>query len=134
MREVRTYAASWIPATKETWDTAWPRFRDDAANGMVPAEGTRDRTHNPFLAAEAYRLADGTWQGQHRGWKVLDFVNGELYERVAGAAPKKLDLGSTGGNRVKVCYKDGVLGVFIARCTGTRKENTLRAYNSMYKA
>jgi len=125
VRDVRTYAASWIAATKETWDTAW---------ASVPAEGTRDATRNPFLAAEAYRLADGTWQGQHRGWKVLDFVGGELYERVAGAAPKKLDLGSTGGNRVKVCYKDGVLGVFIARCTGTRKENTLRAYNSMYKA
>ena len=125
VRDVRTYAASWIAATKETWDTAW---------ASVPAEGTRNATRNPFLAAEAHRLPDGTWQGQHRGWKVLDFVGGELYERVQGAAPKKLDLGSTGGNRVKVCYKDGVLGVFIARCTGTRQENTLRAYNSMYKA
>jgi len=134
VRDVRTYAASWIAATKETWDTAWPRFRDDPANGIVPAEGTRDRTHNPFDAAESHRLPDGTWQGQHRGWKVLEFLGGELYERVQGAAPKKLDLGSTGGNRVKVCYKDGVLGVFIARCTGTRQDNTLRAYNSMYKA
>jgi hypothetical protein len=123
-REVRTYAASWIHATKETWDTAW---------ASVPVEGTRDATRNPFLAAEAHRLPDGTWQGQHRGWKILDFVDGELYERVAGAAPKKLDLGSTGGNRVKVCYKDGVLGVFIARCNGTRWVNALRTYNSMYK-
>ena len=131
-REVRTYAASWFAATKETWDTTWPRFRDDPANGLVPAEGTRDGTHNPFVAADSHRLADGTWQGQHRGWKVLDFVGGELYQRVEGAAPKKLDLGSTGGNRVKVCYKDGVLGVFVARCTGTRREKTLRAYNSMY--
>ena len=125
VRPIRTYAASWIPATKETWDTAW---------AAVPAEGARDATRNPFLAAEEHRLADGTWQGQHRGWKVLDFVGGELYERVAGAAPKKLDLGSTGGNRVKVCYNNGVLGVFIARCTGTRMLNTLYAYNSMYKA
>ena len=134
VRDVRTYVGAWFAATKDTWATAWPRFRDDPANGLVPAEGTRDRTHNPFVEAEPKRLADGTWQGQHRGWKVLDFIGGELYQRMeAGAPPKKLDLGSTGGNRVKVCHKDGVVGVFVARCTGTRQENTLRAYNSMYR-
>ena len=125
-REIRTYSASWMAATKETWDTAWAT--------AVPAGEARDATRNPFLAAEAHRLPDGTWQGQHRGWKVLDFVDGELYQRLVGAEPKKLDLGSTGGNRVKVCYKDGVLGVLIARCTGTRRVNTLRAFNSMYRA
>jgi hypothetical protein len=134
VRDVRTYMGAWFAATKDTWATAWPRFRDDPANGLVPAEGTRDGTRNPFEAAAPHLLADGTWQGQHRGWKVLDFIHGELYQRMeAGAPPKKLDLGSTGGNRVKVCYKDGVLGVFVARCTGMRQENTLRAYNSMYK-
>lgn len=131
VRTVRTYVGTWRAVTKETWDAFWPTFRDDPANGLVPAEGTRDATRNPFVAAEAHRI-DGVWQGQHRGWKVLDCVGDELYQRIAGAAPKKLDLGSTGGNRIKVCYKDGVLGVFIARCTGTRQENTLRAYKSMY--
>jgi hypothetical protein len=76
------------------------------------------------------------WQGQHRGWKVLDFVDGDLYERPMPGngltGPKKLDLGSTGGNRVKVCYKGGELGIFIARCTGVRREDSLRAYKSMY--
>ena len=134
VRDVRTYAGKWFPATKETWDTAWPRFRDDPANGVTPAEGTRDATRNPFIAAEPHRLPDGTWQGQHRGWKVLKSVRDELYQYTEdGSAPKKLDLGSTGGNRVKVCYKGSALGVFVARCTGIRREDTLRAYNSMYR-
>ncbi len=131
VRDVRTYVGNWFAATSDTWDTAWARFRADPANGIGPSDGTR----NPFLSAAARheQRTDGLWEGQHRGWKILDFVDGELYQRIAGAPSKKLDLGSTGGNRVKVCYKDGVLGVFVARCTGTRQENTLRAYNSMYK-
>ena len=133
VREVRTYDGIWMAATKENWGTAWPRFRDDPANGIVPAEGTRDATRNPFVAAESHRLADGTWQGMHRVWMILDFVGGDLYQRMEGGAQKKLDLGGTGGKRTKICYKDGVLGVFIARCTGTRQEDTLRAYNTMYK-
>ena len=134
VRPVRIYSANWIAATKETWDTAWPRFRDDPANGLALAEGARDPTRNPFVAAESHRLPDGRWQGQHRGWKLLEFVGGELYQRMEGGALKKLDMIHGGGSRrVKVCYKDGVLGAFIARCTGTRMENTLRAYNTMYR-
>lgn len=128
VRPVRTYMGSWFAATKETWEAEWTRFRARPENGV--AEGTRVR--NPFEAAEPHRLPNGTWQGQHRGWKVLDLIGGDLYQRLEDAAPKKLDLGSTGGNRIKVCYNAGVLGVFVARCTGTRDVNTLRAYKSMY--
>jgi hypothetical protein len=91
---------------------------------LVPAEGTRDGTRNPFVAAEPYRLPDGTWQGYHRGWRLLDFERDIVGDEGWGA---------TDGRRIKVCYKGGLLGVSIARCTGVRRENTLRAYQSMYK-
>ena len=124
VREVRTYSAVWRAVTKETWGAFWPAFRDDPANGLVPAEGTRDGTRNPFVAAEPYRLPDGTWQGYHRGWRLLDFERDIVGDEGWGA---------TDGRRIKVCYKGGLLGVSIARCTGVRRENTLRAYQSMYK-
>jgi hypothetical protein len=123
VRDVRTYEGKWFPTTEETWDTDWPRFRDAPANGFSPAEGTRDATRNPFHAAKDHRLPDGSWQGYHRGWKVLNVSDLE----------GDIGWGVTDGRRVKVCYKDGVLGVFVARCTGTRKETTLRSYQSMYK-
>jgi hypothetical protein len=126
VRSVRTYSVQWRPYATGTDKAAWEAFRADPANGL--GSGAR----NPFEAAEAQRLPDGAWRGQHRGWKVLDFVGNELYERVADGPPKKLDLGSTGGNRTKVCYKDGVLGILIATCTGSEMKNTLRAYKSMY--
>jgi hypothetical protein len=116
-REVRTYTGKWVAVTREGWDT----FR----------ESENSRTRNPFEAAEEKRLPDGTWMGQHRGWKVLECIENDLYQRLDGGL-KKLDLGSTGGNRIKICYKGGQLGVFIAYCTGTKRINTLRAFNSMY--
>jgi hypothetical protein len=135
VRDVRTYTAAWRAATPETFPAVWAAWQRDPENTAPVAEGTRDGTRNPFDAAKDHKLGE-IWQGQHRGWKVLDFVDGDLYERPTPgnglAAPKKLDLGSTGGNRVKVCYKDGSLGIFIARCTGVRREESLRAYKSMY--
>jgi hypothetical protein len=128
IREVPTYAGVWQEVTKDTWPTFWPAY----SNSMPPAESTR-AVRNPFIVAEKHRLPDGTWQGQHRGWKVLDCVNNELFQRIDGEISKKLDLGSTGGDRIKVCYKDGTLGVFIVRYTGTISMETLCAYNSMYK-
>lgn len=124
VRPVGIYAGSWIAATKETWDTAWSQFRDDPANGVMPAEGTRDATRNPFMKAEAHRLPDGTWQGYHRGWKVLNVADMD----------GDMGWGVTDGHRAKVCYNHGVLGVFIARRVGTRQEITLHAKNSMYSA
>ena len=136
VRDVRTYSAAWRAATLETFPAVWAAWQRDPENTAQVAEGTRDGTRNPFDAARDHKVGD-VWQGQHRGWKVLDFVDGDLYERpMPGnglAAPKKLDLGSTGGNRVKVCYKDGRLGIFIARCTGVRREENLQtSKGSMY--
>lgn len=135
VRDVRTYSATWKAATPTTFPAVWAAWQRDPENTAPVAEGTRDGTRNPFEAAADHKIGD-VWQGQHRGWKVLDFVDGGLYERpMPGnglAGPKKLDLGSTGGNRVKVCYRDGHLGIFIARCTGVRREDSLRAYKSMY--
>jgi hypothetical protein len=121
-REIRTYTGTWVAVTREGWDT----FRENCEDILA-------RTRNPFDGATAQekRLPDGRWMGQHRGWKLLECIGNDLYQRVDGEL-KKLDLGSTGGNRIKICYKDGELGVFIASCTGTKRINTLRAFNSMY--
>ena len=133
IRQVRTYVGKWIAATKDTWDTVWPAYRDNPAHGIALPADTRDTTRNPFIAAESHCLSEGTWQGQHRGWKVLECIGDDLYHRIPGESSKKLDLGSTGGNRIKVCYKNGALGVFIARCTGTRTMDSLHAFNTMYR-
>jgi hypothetical protein len=125
VRTVNVVSTSFHVVTKETWDAFWPVFRD--ANGLTPAEGTRDRTHNPFVAAEPHRLPDGRWQASWRGWKVLDYDADILHDQRGG-----FESGGQGGRRIKICYKDGVLGVAITRRTGTRQENTLRAYKSMY--
>jgi hypothetical protein len=76
------------------------------------------------MKAEAHRLPDGTWQGYHRGWKVLNVADMD----------GDMGWGVTDGHRAKVCYNHGVLGVFIARRVGTRQEITLHAKNSMYSA
>jgi hypothetical protein len=128
-REVRTYAATWRRVTKDTWDIAWPTIRDEL--NLTPAEGTRDTTRNPFVAAEAHKQGD-VWLGQHRGWKVLEFTDGKLFHKTPTGLVA-IDLGSTGGNRTKVCYSGGILGVAIVRCTGVRRLNTLHAFNSMYR-
>jgi hypothetical protein len=128
IREVPTYVGTWQEVTKDTWNTFWSTYSDS----IPPTEATRS-IHNPFIKAENHKLPDGTWQGQHRGWKVLECVDNNLFQRIDGEESKQLDLGSTGGNRIKVCYKDGILGVFIVRCTGTISMDTLCAYKSMYK-
>ena len=125
VRTIRTYAGEWIAATKDTWDTIWPMYRDHLGAG--------ETIRNPFIAAESHCLPDGTWKGQHRGWKILDYIEDTLYERISDTEHKKLDLGSTGGNRIKVCYKNGELGVCIVRHTGTRVIDTLHTFKSMYE-
>ena len=124
-RTVKVYTSVWKEVTKDTWDKFWLTFRQDPLNNMVLAEGEVDNTRNPFVTAEPHKLADGRWQGYHRGWKILDYDTDILGDEGWGA---------TAGRRIKVCYKDGILGVAIARFSGTRQDNTLRVYNSMYKA
>jgi hypothetical protein len=117
-RLVNTYDSLWKAATKDTWEQVWNDFRNSPENNssILPAR-------NPFITAESHRLPDGTWQGYHRGWKVLEYDRDVVGDEGWGA---------TKGRRIKVCYRDGELGVAIAYCTGTQQVNTLKAYNSMY--
>lgn len=121
----RTYLSDWQPVTHDTWDTFWPAYKAVAANGVADYAAK-----NPFVKAAAEmkkRLDKGEvctkWLGQHRGWKVLDYERDIMNSR---------DMGSTGGNRIKLCYKGDTIGVAIVRCTGSVPMNTLRAYKSMY--
>jgi hypothetical protein len=102
------------------WPEFWNRYRIDPANGVVAA-GTG---HNPFVTAEPHRLPDGRWRGYRREWKLLDFDR--------DIADADLGWGAVDGLRKTVCYKNGIVGVAIVRCTGTRMMNTLHAYKSMY--
>jgi len=117
IRKIRTYNGEWFAITKDTWNTF-----------CKPEE----RKRNPYIVAESHKLPDGRWQGQHRGWKLLECIGNDLYQ-VNDGEKKKLDVGSTGGYRTKICYKNGELGIYVVECTGTRLVNTLIAYNSMYK-
>jgi hypothetical protein len=123
LRPVYTFAATHHEVDKDTWDEFWPRYA--AANGLLPPDGRRDLTRNPFRTAEPYRLPapDGRWQGYHRGWRVLDFDRDIVGDEGWGATDR---------HRIKVCYKDGTLGVAIAVCTGRQMMNSLRAYKSMF--
>ena len=118
IRTIRTYKGKWFEVTKDTWNTF-----------CKPDENRR----NPFSdIAESYRLPDGRWQGQHRGWKLLECIGNDLYQ-VNDGEKKKLDIGSTGGDRSKICYKNGQLGIYVVTHTGSRSVDTLTAFNSMYK-
>jgi len=122
IREVRVYDKEWIKTSPETWDMDWKLYAEQ--HDMKPKR-------SPFIAAERHREGD-RWPGQHRGWKHLDYVEGELYELVEGQH-KTIDIGSTGGDRIKICYHNGEVGVLVVRCTGVKETNTLHTVKSMYK-
>ena len=119
VRDVPIYEGMWKEATQDTWKEVWTEH------------GSGKKVRNPFDAAVSKRLPTGIWLGQHRGWKHLTCIESELYE-VLHDTLKKLDLGATGNDRNKVCYCEGVLGVFLVKKVGVRTENTLTAYKSMY--
>lgn len=113
------YAAAWRPCTPETFAAAWIAFCAAPPAGFVAGATVK----NPFVAAAKQGLFEGKWQGQHRGWRVLDFDT-----NIEGSS----DMGSTGGKRLKVCYRAGSLGVAIVWPTGSVRMDSLRAYKSMY--
>jgi len=121
VREVRVYDKEWIKTSPETWDRDWSLYAEQ--HGMKPKR-------SPFIASAFHRK--GTiWPGQHRGWKQLDYIDGELYE-VVESGHKKIDIGSTGGERTKICYHHGELGVLAVHCIGRKSKNTLHTVKSMY--
>lgn len=114
----RVYELDWIPVTQDTWDVEWSKYCE--------ANEVEGRFQNSFVAAEKNMSPSGLWRGQHRGWKVLKFIDGKLFEcndDEAITPVKELDAGSTGSDKLRksVCYNsENQLGVFIARCI--RKE------------
>jgi hypothetical protein len=111
----RVYELDWIPVTQDTWDVEWSKY----CKAQKPKiEGA---FQNSFVAAEKNMSPSGLWRGQHRGWKVLKFIDGHLFEcnDDEDITPvKELDAGSTGSDKLRksVCYNsENQLGVFIAK-------------------
>jgi hypothetical protein len=133
-KQVPEYKGYWYEASIDTWDTVW-----DAHCTACAIQGiTRSRIRNPFVNAEGKQHDDGRWRGQHRGWRVLRWVSpGQLFDIDEDEHRPKIieDLGSTGGERNKVCYNSsGVLGVLIVMPTGNYiTKNKLVSVNTMYK-
>jgi hypothetical protein len=124
VKQTPTTTCAFLECDKDNWDTVWPAYRSNPANGFGPAESTR--VHNPFEASKVKGLEGDKYKGHLRTWKVLDYDT-EVSESLWG-------MGEGGAAvRLQVCYKDGKLGVAIKRRTGWETKNTLRAYNSMYK-
>lgn len=112
----RVYNLTWVAATPETWRDEWSKYcADNEISGAF---------QNPFAAAKDNRSPSGLWRGQHRGWKVIKFIDGKLFEcndNEEITPVKQLDAGSTGSDKLRkgVCYNsENQLGVFIARCIG----------------
>jgi len=121
VREVRVYEGEWIPMKPEEWDTKWPIYSD---------KYKLTKKRDPFKAAEDHKIGN-KWRGQHRGWKELDYSEGQLYEIISGER-KRIDIGSTGGHRIKICYKNDEVGIFVVRCTGTKLIDDIHPIGSMY--
>ena len=120
IREIPVYKGVWKQVTQSTWSEFWAGYNS-----------TGRKARNPFDAAASIKAPGCPWLGQHRGWKHLCCIRDELYE-VLPDENRKLDLSWGGGDRIKVCYHNGDLGVFIVNKVGMRTENTLTAYKSMY--
>lgn len=135
-KQVPEYKGTWYECTKEGWDAVW----DNHCASRNIQGITRSRVRNPFENAESKRHPDGRWRGQHRGWRVLRWVTAtdQLFDvddiGNEHEARRIEDLGSTGGERNKVCYNEsGVLGILIVEPTGNYiTKNKLVSVNTMY--
>jgi hypothetical protein len=135
-KQVPEYKGTWYKCEpgKDSWDNIWDTHCASRQNHGI----TRSRIRNPFENAASKRHADGRWKGQHRGWRVLrwDTTTQQLFDIDEDEPePRKIeDLGSTGGERNKVCYNEsGVLGVLIVEPTGKYiTKNKLVSVNTMY--
>ena len=125
--EVPILSCNFLKVSPETWDAVWSAYRDDLKNGLVPADGTRIATRNPFLEPKN-RRPDGKWQSSIRGeYAVRD------YGAIAAMPGWGMGRGCGSGLRLFLCYKEGELGIAVVRRTGWETRNTLHAYHSMYK-
>jgi hypothetical protein len=126
VRSVGLFESDWQRTNMEDWDNFWAVYSRNPSNRMAPSTGTRQQTRNPFKTAQPFKIGE-EWQGYHRGWKVLD------YDRDIVPAPGWGTNPNGGSNRIKVCYRGGVLGVAIVRYIGMGLMDSLKTTNSMYK-
>jgi len=138
-KQVPEYKGYWYAASSQTWSTVWERHC--TKHGITGVR--RSNVRNPFVNAESEKHEDGRWRGQHRKWQVLRWIpsepegNGQLFNIDCQDEPQIIhDLGSTGGERNKVCYNErGELGVLIVRPSGEFvTKNKLVSVNTMYAA
>lgn len=132
-KQVPEYKGYWYSASSDTWSSVWEQHCTTLRISGV----TRSNVRNPFVNAESHKHEDGRWRGQHRGWCVLrwNLETEQLFNVDQPQEQRRIDdLGSTGGERNKVCYNEnGELGVLIVRPTGGFViKNQLVSVNSMY--
>jgi hypothetical protein len=122
VRSVGLFKTDWQKTNMEEWNNFWDGYSRNPVNQM----STSAKIRNPFKTAQRFKIGE-EWKGYHRGWNVLD------YDRDIVPAPGWGTNPNGGSNRIKVCYRGGVLGVAIVRYVGTGLMNTLATTNSMYK-
>ena len=120
------FSSAWRACPREAdWIRVWADWETDAENTIPVGDPRRNmRTDNPFVKARSHRLPTSEWRGYHREWKLLDYH--------ADIVPDA-GWGTKDGRRIKVCYKDGLLGIAICWQSGLEPVDTLSPHNSMYK-
>jgi hypothetical protein len=135
-KQVPEYKGYWYPASRQTWSTVWEQH----CTRLNITGVTRSNVRNPFDNAESRKHEDGRSRGLHRTWRVLKWnqTTEQLFDidNVQEQPQRIDDLGSTGGERNKVCYNErGQPGVLIVRPTGNYiTKNHLVSVNTMYAA
>ena len=127
---VPTYHAVWKKFNPDNWDTEWPLFRDNPANGLHSEEWAH--THNPFTTASLHRLPNGEWRGNYRGWRKLFWKEGKLFTKLQGVF-QQIHIASMDNKPIKkICYHEGEVGVVFFFVRGSEQLQTLHPTNSMY--
>ena len=111
------YDLHWMMATKDSFKDELKKLRE------TRPEITIKTFKNPFIKAEAHKVPEPNnhvWQGHYRGWKVLKFMNGKLYECDENLIPRaelSTGCGITQTNqRQCVCYnEENQLGVCVVK-------------------
>ena len=118
-REVAIVGTDFYPCSNETYPEV---------NALLRERFPTHRFNNPFPSSLEKGLVDGKYKSCIRSiWSVREFTDVKK-EASFGV------IGPGGSERLKICYKDGQLGVAVCYDTG-RKEtrSTLEAVRSMYR-
>ena len=107
-------------------EAAWAAFLEAWKHDPENTYGveTRQGTTNPFIESAKVGKVGGKWQGYLRSWRVLDYDADVLNDGWG--------INERNHRRAFICYRGGELGVAIKWKTGVRREDSLRAYKSMY--